>query len=237
MLLSAQTGNGVTVSNLAMDAGTVTLNVSWKNTGMPALWSDSVWVFVDYNNNGKMERLPLLSGATLTATSAPGSATVIQYDDNDKGVWVVGNARSAGSFSATVQLLTGTGGSQSRPLHGACVYASNDPPVGEYTSATQFVFTGTPPYDIVLKNKDNAKIYRTSGADFDIPGGYTFVSFTDATGAPGSIVEPILDHCPLLTAGKISVTFWTRTGVCPDMSAGKIRAGEVTIDNEHDING
>jgi hypothetical protein len=62
VILAAQ--NGVTVSGLAINAGTATFNVSWKNTGMPELWSDSVWVFVDYNNAGKMERLPLLPGAT-----------------------------------------------------------------------------------------------------------------------------------------------------------------------------
>ena len=69
-LLSAQ--NGVTVTNLSMDAGTVTFKVSWDKNNVPPVWSDTVWVFVDYNNNGKMERLPLAPGATLTATSAPG---------------------------------------------------------------------------------------------------------------------------------------------------------------------
>jgi hypothetical protein len=66
-MLAAQ--NGVTVSGLTVNSGTVTFDVSWKNTGMPALWSDTVWVFVDYNNKGVMTRLPLLTGATLTATS------------------------------------------------------------------------------------------------------------------------------------------------------------------------
>jgi hypothetical protein len=46
-------GNGVHVTGLAVDAGTVTFNVSWTdNTGMPPLWLDSAWVFVDYNNKG-----------------------------------------------------------------------------------------------------------------------------------------------------------------------------------------
>jgi hypothetical protein len=138
MVLAAQ--NGVSVSNLNVNSGTVTFNVSWDKTKMPVtLWSDSVWVFVDYNAGGTMKRLPLSAGATLTATSAPGMGRVIQYSDNKQGVWVVGNARSAGSFSATVKLLTATA-----TIAGACVYASNYPPVGEYKSATKISFTGTP---------------------------------------------------------------------------------------------
>jgi hypothetical protein len=178
MVLSAQ--NGVTVSNLAVDAGTVTFSVSWGDNPLPAKWSDTVWVFVDYNDASKMDRLPL-SSATLTDSSWPSASVIFGEDGNHKGVWVVGNARSAGSFSATVRLLTATA-----TVSGACVYASNYPPVGKYTSAMQLVFTGTPPYNIVLKNEEKDTIYRTSGADFDIPGGYALESFTDATGAPGT---------------------------------------------------
>jgi hypothetical protein len=88
--------NGVTVSNLAVDAGTVTFNVSWNRDAMQATpWSDTVWVFVDYNNNGTMERLSV-TGATVSA------GTVTKIPGNDKGVWVEGNARTQGSFSATV---------------------------------------------------------------------------------------------------------------------------------------
>jgi hypothetical protein len=83
--------NGVTVSNLVMDAGTVTFEVSWNKSAMPvAVWSDSVWVFVDYNDAGVMKRLPLSSGATLTQTSAPGFSRVDTVAGNSKGVWVAG---------------------------------------------------------------------------------------------------------------------------------------------------
>jgi hypothetical protein len=180
-VLTAQ--NGVTVSGLEMDAGTVTFSVSWKNTGMPTPWSASVWVFVDYNDAGTMKRLPLLPGATLTETSAPGVGEVIEESGNNQGVWVVGNARSAGSFSATVQLLTAT-------ATGACAYASNYPPVGEYTAASAISFIGTPMYEIVLKETFSGNTYTTySKGVYSIPEGSTFVSFTDATAAPGII------HC------------------------------------------
>jgi hypothetical protein len=176
-VLSAQNGNGVTVSNLAVDGGTVTFDVNWKNTGMPAVWSDSVWVFVDYNNNGTMWRLPLMANATLTATSAPGVGKVIEVPNNNKGVWVVGNARSTGSFSATVKLLTSQTG-----VAGACAYASNYPPVGEYKTTTQLAFTGTPPFDLVL----NTGVISVQGA-YELLGSQTLLSFSDKTGAPGII--------------------------------------------------
>ncbi|MDR2450111.1 MAG: hypothetical protein LBD52_09165 [Prevotellaceae bacterium] len=98
--------------------------------------------FFRNNKAGKMERLPLLPGATLTATSASGVGRVIQYSDNNKGVWVVGNARSNGSFSATVQLPTATA-----DFPGACAYASNYPPVGEYAATKKIKFTGTPEFE------------------------------------------------------------------------------------------
>jgi hypothetical protein len=187
LVLAAQ--NGVNVSNLMVNAGTVTFNVSWSND-MPEnfLWSDSVWVFVDYNDAGTMKRLPLLPGATLTETSAPGVGVVEQRSDNNKGVWVVGNAKSAanssGSFSATVQLLTATA-----TATGACAYASNYPPVGKYTSAGNISFTGTPIYTIVIEDADGNTESRESGSPFTVPTGYTVRSFSDATEAPGII------HC------------------------------------------
>ena len=184
VLLSAQ--NGVTVSNLVLESGTVTFDVRWGDKPLPAVWSDSVWVFVDYNDAGKMERLPLLPGATLTETSAPGVGAVEQLSGNNKGVWVVGNARTSdnGSFSATVQLLTATA-----TAAGACVYASNYPPVGEYTDVSAISFTGTPRYDIVLKETGGGAGTSTGysyDGSYTIPDGYSIQSFTDATGAPGT---------------------------------------------------
>ena len=175
--VSAQ--NGVTVTNLIVGAGTVTFNVSWDKSNVPAVWSDTVWVFVDYNDAGVMKRLPLAPGATLTTHTAPEVGRVIQYSDNNKGVWVVGNARSAGSFSATVQLLTATA-----DLAGACAYASNYPPVGEYKTSSHVVFTGTPMYELVMEHSGSMTTVQ-SGKDFYLLPGDKLVSFTDKTGAPG----------------------------------------------------
>jgi hypothetical protein len=186
IILAAQS-NGVTVSNLAVSAGTVTFNVSWdkNDPDMPSVWSDSVWVFVDYNNGSEMTRLPLLPGATLTETSAPGIGKVVEETGNTKGVWVVGNAKTAGSFSATVQLPTSAGN-----FSGACVYASNYPPVGVYSSPTNISFTGTPNYEVVLTHTlSGATSTETAGKDYVLFPGYVITSFTDATGAPGTF------HC------------------------------------------
>jgi uncharacterized protein (TIGR02145 family) len=173
-MLAAQ--NGVTVSNLAVDAGTVTFNVQWTNNHAPDfVWSDTVWVFVDYNKNGVMERL-LVTSATASA------GTVIKIPNNDKGVWVAGNARTNGSFSATVKLLTAI-----KDIGGACVYGSNYPPVGKYSSADKIEFTGTPLYNIVLKNNGGGTETRTESSPYTVPAGYTVQSFTDKTGAPGKL--------------------------------------------------
>jgi uncharacterized protein (TIGR02145 family) len=179
-MLAAE-GNGVKVSNLLVSTGsptTVTFDVSWSKTGMPTLWSDTVWVWVDYNNNGVMERLPVIS-----ATASAGA--VKKEPNNNKGVWVIGNARtaSAGSFSATVQLLTATA-----DVAGACAYASNYPPVGEYSSdAPMLSFTGTPMYEIQLTKSGGGSAIVKSGSTFLLPCDYTSASFTDATGAPGRL--------------------------------------------------
>ena len=174
VMLAAQ--NGVTVSNFAVNAGTVTFNVSWNRDAMPVtlLWSDSVWVFVDYNKNGVMTRLPVAD-----ATASAG--TVTKISGNDQGVRVIGNARTNGSFSATVRLFT-----TETDVASACAYASNYPPVGKYnTSATGISFTGTPMYEISLAHSGGGSVTVKSGDTFLLPCDYTLESFTDATGAPG----------------------------------------------------
>jgi hypothetical protein len=183
-VLVAQNGNGVTVKELAIQSGMVTFEVSWDRDKVPAVWSDSVWVFVDYNNNGVMERLPLSAGATLTATSAEGVGKVIEEPGNNQGVWVVGNARTQGSFSATVKLLTEITG-----IGGACVYASNYPPVGVFVNEDGISFTGTPAYNLVVDDgQGNLQDLLTPGSSFTMPGSFTLVSFSDKTGAPGKII-------------------------------------------------
>ena len=191
VLLSAQ--NGVSVTNLAIDAGTVTFSVRWdrNNPIMPAVWSDSVWVFVDYNDNGTMKRLPV-TGATLTETSAPGFSRVESVAGNDKGVWVIGNAKSttSGSFSATVQLCTDA---INRVSGGACAYASNYPPVARFTADSDISFTGTPNYDLTFAQGGNT-FTLPSGGTYLLPADYTLLSFVDATGAPGMIISHV-DYC------------------------------------------
>jgi hypothetical protein len=154
--------------------------VSWKTPMPVAEWSDSVWVFIDYNNAGRMTRLPLLPGAEIITTSAPGVGRMVEVPGNTRGVWLVGNARSAGSFSAKIKLLT--------PLAkaaGACAYASNYRPAAKYTSPTSLAFKGVPAYIINLRHADGSASTTVSGGTYVIPASYTLESFTDATGAPG----------------------------------------------------
>jgi hypothetical protein len=211
---SATAQNGVTVSNLDVKPGTVTFNVSWNNEHpTDFLWSDSVWVFVDYNKNGVMTRLPVTS-----ATATAGTVTKIQ--GNDKGVWVIGNARSAGNFSATVRLLTDI-----TDVAGACAYASNYPPVGEYTSANKIKFTGTPEYNIVLRHSNGTTDTLQSGKIFLVPDGDTLKSFSDKTGAPGFIgvrgTPPYARSSQTWTFGSSTLTWSDRILADPPLCEKK----------------
>jgi uncharacterized protein (TIGR02145 family) len=133
---------------------------------------------VDYNDAGVMKRLPVTD-----ATASAG--TVTKIPNNDKGVWVEGNARTEGSFSATVKLFTATA-----EVAGACAYASNYPPVGKYISASEISFTGTPEYKVVLERSDKSTytVIVNNDESLSIPNGEAVMSFTDKTGAPGMLV-------------------------------------------------
>jgi hypothetical protein len=211
-LLFAQ--NTIDVSGLKVEAGTVTFKVEWSDAGASNLWSDTVWVFVDYNKNGKMTRMLLEPGSTLTATSSPGVGKLVE--ENIKGAWVVGDARTsaAGSFSATVQLLTATA-----DLYGACAYASSYPPVATYVSETKFALTGTPIYEITLTHTNGSTITVESGGTFFLPCSYTMSSFTDATGAPGIISCPKPTSLSLL-ASSFAAPVCAGTTVTLTASAG-----------------
>jgi hypothetical protein len=164
--LSAQ---DITVSGLEVTSGTpttVTFDVSWTRTTEP---KDSAWVFVDYNHQGAMKRLPVKS-----ATATP-PGTVLYF--NDSGAWV---KPSTGS-SVTVQLLTET-----VTFHGACVYAINYPPMGKYTAANKIKFTGTPPYTLTFSTGSTVSVSREDAAGtYTITEPGTLTSFTDASKAPG----------------------------------------------------
>jgi hypothetical protein len=207
LMLAAQNGNGVTVSNLNVSAGTVTFDVSWKKADMPTLWSDSVWVFVDYNNAGRMERLPVTS-ATATA------GTIEKISGNDKGVRVIGNARDEGNFSATVQLF-----SEIKDVVGACAFASNYPPVGEYTAGNNLKFTGTPPYELVLDNGDiSPHTYSINNSYYTLIDPERLVSFSDKTGMPGNISG--IPFSPPLAASTQTFKFGSSTLTWSDRITG-----------------
>ena len=102
----------------------------------------------------------------------------------------MGNARqseSSGAFSATVQLLTATATANypTRPLHGACVYAINYPPVGRYTAANQIKFNGTPPFYLTYSGGGVATVTQDEAQSPYSTADKTLASFTDASLAPG----------------------------------------------------
>jgi hypothetical protein len=159
---------------------------------MPEPWSDTVWVFVDYNKDGVMKRLSSELGGTLSTHTATAHSeslnggTVRLEPNNIKGMWVIGDARTntAGSFSATVEMYT-----SEKNLAGACAYGSSYPPVGEWVSPIKVNFTGTPIYEITLKDLGGETLTVKSNSTFLQPCDYTIDSFTDATGAPSKFIK------------------------------------------------
>jgi hypothetical protein len=198
MILSAQ--NGVTVTGLNVNSGTMTFTVSW-GTPMPMdVWSDSVWVFVDYNDGGVMKRLRV-TGGTATA------GTVTKLAGNDQGLRIVGNARTTGNFSAKVEYYYNN---PQTAVAGACAYASNYPPVGEYITPETVKFTGTPPYHLTFTDGSGT---TTRQGVYTIPSGMHLASFVDATGGPGTFTCKIPLALPLIASaqgyceGSSGVTF------------------------------
>ncbi|MDR3184648.1 MAG: hypothetical protein LBT49_04500 [Prevotellaceae bacterium] len=197
LLLLTGTGlfaqNGVTLSNYKAQVGTagsstLTIDIRWAPPADPKkVWSDTVWVFADYNNAGTMTRLPLAKGATL-ANPSWSVAKVIEEPGNPNGVWVVGDARSAGSFSATLQMVATCGDARPCVRTGVCVYAINYPPVGRYTAYNQIHFTGTPPFHLTYRDGGNTVVQNSLAKPFTVPAGKTVASFTDASRAPGTLI-------------------------------------------------
>jgi hypothetical protein len=111
------------------------------------------------------------------------TATVTVPLPNNKGAWVVGNARSAssGSFSATVKLLPAPAN-----LSGACAYAINYPPVGRYTANNNITFTGTPPFALTFRQGNTATVESGEALNYSFSPDNPPVSFTDLSGAPGT---------------------------------------------------
>jgi uncharacterized protein (TIGR02145 family) len=216
LALSAQ----ITISDFSAqvaDGSPATLTFKLKWTPLDnKVWSDTVWVFVDYNTAGAMTRLPLVlneGGNTLTATSAPGVGQVEEVSGNTNGVWVVGNARSlapGSAFSATVQLLAAA----TATLQGACVYAINYPPLGKYTAFDKITFTGTPDFVLTLDDETPITLARVNPPyTYTVNPDNPVESFTDASKAPGvfkcktpntyTLIASATSYC----AGSASATF------------------------------
>jgi hypothetical protein len=194
-ILLSQTVSGLKVETAASSPSTVTFDVSWTAASLTTPWLDSMWVFVDYNKNGRMTRL-LLSGGTLTEHSAIKSGTGIFIEENPMGAWVYGDARTNSPFSATVQLYT-----DETTIAGACAYASSYPPVGAWLNDAKIEFTGTPMYEVTLTHTDKSIVTVESGSIFLLSCDYTATSFTDRTGAPG------IFNCALFTPTVASAAF------------------------------
>jgi hypothetical protein len=134
----------------------------------------------------------------------------------------VGNAKSNGIFSATVQLLTAVAF-----VTGACAYAVNYPPAAKYTAANKVEFTGTPPYHLTFALSQPVDLPAGS---ITIPAADYLVSFSDQTGAPGRITPftyTLNVSGPAYCAGGAGVTF-ALSGTQPGVSYRLYKDGAAT---------
>ncbi len=191
----------VTVTNLQVASdNTVTFNVSWGNRA--GVWSDTVWVFVDYFNMDKQQmwRLPIAA-----VQSSAGMAGM--YTNNNAGFYIKGNARTAGNFSTSCTVTPKAGIVTTGSIR-PCVYVTDYPPVAEYGdlsgSSVTVNLTGTAPFS--GRYGDGTPWTLTSGNSFTISSNKDIAAFVDATGNPGIIDTPLLDipaACDALRAGVI----------------------------------
>jgi hypothetical protein len=174
-LLQAQ--SGVTVGELSITPGSpssVTFEVSWNRADVP---EGKAWVFVDYNNAGTMTRL-LINDIAVT-----GDGTVQTINGNDKGAWVVNSGDVANFWTqVTISFRSQT------IAAGACAYAINYPPVGEYVGHGQIQFTGTPPFELTFDEGGDVVPRETPPHTYvySIPPGRKLTAFTDMSGVPGT---------------------------------------------------
>ncbi len=178
----------VQVTNLKVAANkTITFDVSWGDQNRTTLWSDTVWVFIDYWNidEQQMWRLPV-KAVTLTSTWAEARERMIP--GNNAGFYIEGNAKGTRAlFTATVSVTPA--GEYPAGVLRPCVYVTDYPPVAEYSMTNDSVITvhlaGTAPYSGVYTNGETW--YLGSGHALNLHTGRGIAAFADATGNNGIV--------------------------------------------------
>ncbi len=223
----------VSVTNLQVASNNeITFNVSWGNRA--GVWSDTVWVFVDYFNMDKQQmwRLPVAN-----VQSSAGAAYLAP--SNNAGFYIKGNARSAGNFSTAVTLTPVAGVVTTGSIR-PCVYVTDYPPTGEYNlsgSSVTATLTGTAPYSVQYNDGSSATLTSSS---VSITNGNGISTLVDATGNEGTIdcgaALPTVTGStgtPRCGAGTVTIYATPSTGAVIDWYATATGGASLTTSNAY----
>jgi uncharacterized protein (TIGR02145 family) len=131
-----------------------------------------IWVWVDYH---KVEH-NRLSGSWTRATITGVSAGTVE--PGGKGFWLQGNA---GAYNKEITATL----SGMPPKFNWCVFASDAPPVAEFTASNSILFRGSKPFTVTYSDQSIAA--NLPATLYTPVAGKKIAAFTDATNCPGVV--------------------------------------------------
>ncbi|MDR0582325.1 MAG: hypothetical protein LBG31_05105 [Prevotellaceae bacterium] len=191
---------GVTYTN---NTPTIKFSVGWNAVPNDNRTRNTkIWVWVDYI---KVEN-HRLSGQWTRATITGVSAGTVE--PGGKGFWLQGNA---GAYSREVTAtLSGTPSKFSW-----CVFASDAPPVAEFTASNSILFYGNAPFTVIYS--DQSVAMNLPAAPYTPAAGKKIAAFTDATHCPGTVKynmpKPVLSGGGSYCAASANLTCKGEAGV------------------------
>ncbi|MDR3351169.1 MAG: hypothetical protein LBN98_05985 [Prevotellaceae bacterium] len=175
-----------------------------------------VWLWIDYH---KVENNRLSGGWKRAAVTGVSAGTV---EPGGKGFWLQGNA---GAYS---QDITATLAGMP-PKFSWCVFASDTPPIAEFTASNTVQFHGSAPFTVTYSDGSMAaNLPKTSYTPAE---GKKITAFTDATNCPGTvkytIKTPALSGGGTYCAAAVNLTCNSEPGISYQLQKGDAAEGAV----------
>lgn len=195
----------------------IKFSIQWKSIPNDNYTHNTkIWVWVDYYKIENHQLSGKWTRATITGVSA---GTV---EAGGKGFWLQGNA---GVYN---QEITAMLGGMPQKFNW-CVYASDAPPVAEFTTSNSILFYGNKPFTITYSDQSVAA--NLPAAPYTPVAGKTIASFTDATNCPGivkyNMPQPVLGGGGSYCAASANLTCHSEAGVNYQLQKGGAAAGSV----------
>ncbi len=158
----------------------VTFRMTW-NACDNSMHLNKAWVFVDYQPIDANGNKGNWTHATISGTPSVTNGTYTAGNTN--GFYVTG----ANGQSATITVKLGnlpTGG-----RYNWCAIAIDYPPVALFTTTTNVLFKGTPPFVVKYDDGSSGTIANTGKTNYTPTADKAITSVTDATTCPGLIAS------------------------------------------------